>query len=220
MELAAVLLARAIAWVESHDLNPRGKVFYPDLVKALVSRYNFQKFPEKLEDFDEAKGVTFASGKLGSSVIEQVAVYTYGVALETRISTQESKRLLEEAFQWAAKELGLTFNPSMIKRWQYFSQLTFHSKAPLLRNHPALQRLAEGIAKGVREATGEALEYEVTTISLNYDQLTRKHPLGYLSIQRRENTPFSDNKYFSDAPLPTDTHIKVLEQFESDMSKT
>lgn len=218
MELAAVLLARASAWVESYDLNPRAKAFYPDLAKALVARYNFQKFPQKIEDFDETKGVVFAEGKLGNSVIEQVIIYTYGIVLETRSSTQESKRLLEDALQWGCKELGLIYNASMIKRWQYFSQLTFYSKAPLLGNHGALQRLAEGLTSSIRELTGESLKYEVTNFTLNYDQLTRKHPLGFLSIQRRENTPFSDNKYFSDAPLPTDTHMKLLEQFEADLS--
>ena len=218
MELAAVLSASAMAWVESNDLNPRGKVFYPDLVKAIVARYNFQKFPEKLEDFDESKGVTFTSGRLGDSVIEQVAIYTYGIVLNTRVSTQESKRLLEEALQWGSTELGLVYKPSMIRRWQYSSQVTFYSKVPLTGVHSALQRLADGVTKGVTEATGENLKYELTSLVIGYDQLARKHALGGFSIQRRDNTPFSDNKYFSDAPLPTDVHIKLLEQFEADLS--
>jgi len=218
MELAAVVLARASAWVESYDLNPRGKLFYPDLAKAVATRYNFQKFPQKIEDFDEAKGVVFAEGKLGNSVIEQVIVYSFGVVLETRISTQESKRLLEEAFDWASKELGLTYKPSMVKRWQYYSQVTFYSKAPFLGNLKATQKLAQAVTNHVAELTDEDLKYELTSLTLNYDQLTRKHPLGSFSIQRRENTPFSDNKYFSDAPLPTETHIKLLEQFEADLS--
>src|SRR5438046_4199776 len=107
MELAAVLSAVAMGWVETNDLNPRGKVYYPDLVKALVARYNFQKYPEKPEDFDETKGVTFASGRLGDTVIESVNVYTYGIALQTRVSTQESKRLLEEDLQWGCTEVRL-----------------------------------------------------------------------------------------------------------------
>jgi len=78
-------------------LNPRGAVFYPDLTKALVARYNFQKFPQKLEDFDESKGVAFGFGRLGDTVIEQLVIYTYGIVLDTRISTQESRRLLEES---------------------------------------------------------------------------------------------------------------------------
>src|SRR6266852_8945008 len=100
MDTVTVLSAAATVWVESNDLNPRGAVFYPDLAKAIIARYNFQKYPEKFEDFDETKGVSFASGKLGETVIERLAIYTYGISLETRVSTEESKRLLEEGLRW------------------------------------------------------------------------------------------------------------------------
>lgn len=218
MEVAAVLLARVAAWVEPIDLNPKAVVFYPDLVKAIVARYDFQQFPQKIEDFDESKGVTFTEGRLGKSVIERLTFYTYGIVLDTRASTHESKRLLEEGLQWGSKELGLVYKPSMIRRWEYSSQLTFYSNVQFTGIHLALQRLADSVSKSVAEVTGENLKYELTNLVVDYDQLKRKHPLGRFSIQRRENTPFSENKYFSDAPLPTDVHIKLLEQFEADLS--
>jgi len=218
MELESVLLARASAWVEPVDLNPRGGVFYPDLTKALVARYNFQKFPQKLEDFDESKGVTFAVGRLGDTVIEQLVIYTYGIVLDTRVSTQESRRLLEEAFEWGRKELGFVYKPAMVKRWQYASQVTFRSTAPMTGSNSAVGKLAASVAKVVADIMGENLKYDLAILSVDYDQLTRKHPLGRFSIQRRDNTPFSENKYFSDAPLPTDIHIQLLEQFEKDLS--
>lgn len=218
MELASVLLARALAWVEPIDLNPRGAVFYPELTKTLVARYNFQKFPQTLEDFDESKGVTFAVGRLGDTVIEQLVIYTYGIMLDTRVSTQESRRLLEEAFEWGRKELGFVYKPAMVKRWQYASQVTFRSTSPMTGANSAVGKLAASVAKGVADIMGENLKYDLAILSVDYDQLTRKHPLGRFSIQRRDNTPFSENKYFSDAPLPTDIHIQLLEQFEKDLS--
>jgi hypothetical protein len=218
MDSITVLSAAATAWVESNDLNPRGAVFYPDLVKAIATRYNFQKFPEKIEDFDETKGVAFIAGKLGKTVIERLTIYTYGLSLQTRVSTEESKRLLVEGLEWASKELGLVYKPDMTKRWHYYSQITFYSKLQLMATHSAFQQLADRVSKSLLEAIGENLKYELTACVVNFDQLTRKHPLGYFSIQRRENTPFSENKYFSDAPLPTDVHIKLLEQFEADLS--
>lgn len=217
MELAAIHLARAMAFVEPIDLNPKGKVFYPDLVKALVARYNFKKFPQNLEEFDETKGVTFAEGKFGNIVIEQLVVYTHGIVIDTRVSTQESKRLLNEAIEWASKELGLTNRT--VERWQYASQITFYSKFDLTSIHRATQRLANNLSENVSELVKENLKYELAVLMIDYDQLERKHPVGRFSIQRRENTPFSENKYFSDAPLPTDLHIKYLEQFEEDISK-
>lgn len=216
MKLAAIHLARAMAFIEPIDLNPKGKVFYPDLVEALVARYGFQKFPQKPEEFDETKGVTFGGGKFGNSVVEQLVIYLYGILLDTRSSTSESRRLLEEAIRWAGKELGLVDRP--IQRWQYASQVTFYSDAPLTSVHPAFRRLADGVAEAVSQLIGADVKYELSMISVDHDPLSRKHPIGRFSIQRRENTPFSKNKYFSDAPLPTDLHLKLLEQFEADVS--
>jgi len=218
MEIAAVLMARAIAWVESTELNPRAAVSYPDLIEAFVARYGFQKFPQKIEEFDETKGVTFLAGKLGDAVIEQLVIYTHGIILDTRNSTQQSKRLIEEGLQWASREAGLVYKPSFIKRWQYASQLIFYSNAPLSAIHPAFQRIADRLTGNVAEVTGEKLNYELVSFNVNYDQLNRKHPFGNFSIQRRDNIPFSENKYYSDAPLPTNLHIQLLEQFEADIS--
>jgi hypothetical protein len=218
MQLASVLLARAVAWVESHDLNPRGKVYYPAITEALVKRYGFAKFPVKPEDYDESKGISFVYGKDGDSIIEQVQIYTNGIVLETRSSTEDSRRLLERALEWAAKEIGLAYVPGMIKRWQYYSQLVFTSPLNLTASSPAFSNLAENINKSLRDLMGEDFRYETTSAQFNFDLLTRKNPLGAFSIQRRENIPFSDNKYFSDAPLSTETHIRLLEQFEKDLS--
>lgn len=217
MEVAAVHLARAVAMIEPIDLNPGGKAYYPDIASALVRRYNFQKFPQRPEEFDETKGITFAAGKFDRCVIEQVTIYPYGILLDTRVSTNESKRLLEDALQWGQKELGLA--KRQVTRWQYVSQLTFYSKVPITDAGMALQTLSDGVAKGVSQVTGESLHYEVTAIFVDYDQLTRKHPMGRFSIQRRENTPFSENKYFSDAPLATDLHIELLEKFEANLAR-
>ncbi|HEV2305969.1 MAG TPA: hypothetical protein VGR93_10650 [Candidatus Acidoferrales bacterium] len=201
------------------DLNPKGSAFYPDLVKALVSRYKFQEFPSSPADFDEAKGVRFALGKLGDSAIDQVVIYAYGIVLDTRASTAESRRLLEDALRWAAKELGLVYEASMIKRWQYASQVTFYSNVGLGTDCRAFRNLAENVQKSVQDVMREKLSYELTGLLVDYDQLERKHPLGRFSIQRRDNTPFSENKYFSEAPLPTDVHLRILEQFENELSQ-
>lgn len=219
MQLASVLLARATAWIEPVDLNPKGSAFYPEIAKALVARYKFQQFPSSAADFDETKGVRFALGKIGDSPIEQVVIYAYGIVLDTRTSTAESRRLLEDALRWAAKELDLVYDITMIKRWQYASQVTFYSDVGLDTQCRAFRRLTENVAKSVHDVMAENLTYELTGALIDYDQLERKHPLGRFSIQRRDNTPFSENKYFSDAPLPTDVHLRILEQFEADLSQ-
>src|SRR6266496_2195276 len=109
MKLAAILLARALAFVETYDLNPRGKVFYPELVQEIVKRYNFQKYPQNLEDFDESKGVVFVEGKMGDIVIEKFTIFDALLALETRSNTNDSQRIILDMLQWGQQKFGLTF---------------------------------------------------------------------------------------------------------------
>ena len=219
MELAAILLAKAMAFVEPVELNPKGAVATSAIIKAIVTRYGFQGFPQKPEDFDDTKGIAFTKGRFDGIDIDALTLFKFGIVLDTRTSTRDSKRLLEEAFQWSSKDLGFVYKPSMVDRWQYTSQLTFHSKVPLLGIHPAFQRLADALARSAEELVGDKLKYDVTALQIDYDELERKHPLGRFSIQRRENTPFSANKYYSDAPLHTDIHLKLLAEFEADNSR-
>ena len=197
MELKAVLLARALAWVEALDLSPHGEVFYPSLVEGLVKRYGFMGYPQKLEDFDEAKGVKFTGGRDGETVIEQVIIYTHGILLDTRYSTETSQRTLENAFEWGAKEFGLAYAPKTIRVWSYYSQVAFTSPVNLSFMHPALAHLCERMSDAVKDISGETLKYEPANLTINHDLLVRQHPYGNFSIQRRAAIPFSENEYFS-----------------------
>ena len=218
MQLSAVLLARVVAFIETFDLTPRGGVYYPDLVEALVRRYGFQKFPQRIEEFDETKGVEFLTGRDGDKVIERFVIWNTLLLLETRSSTDDSKDILERALSWGEKEFRLAYRPGMVKRWAYVSNITFETDFPLLASVSGpLRKLSLGTTNALAEAIGERLDYEPTVITLTHDQLARKYGLAGLTIQRRVDAPFSDNKYFSEAPLPTQTHIHLLEAFEADV---
>src|SRR5260370_38167091 len=133
MEITAIMLARAIAFVEVQELNPKGQAFYPDIVAALVQEFNFQVYPTKPEDFDEAKGISFADGKFSEGTIDKVQIFTHGILLDTRVSTDVSAALLHDTLVWAKSELGLHFEDRMIKRKAVASQLTFESDMKMAR---------------------------------------------------------------------------------------
>jgi hypothetical protein len=218
VKLSAIMLARAIALVETSDLNPRGQVFGPDLVRALVERYNFQKFPQTPDEFDEGKGVEFITGKAGTTVVEKFTVWRAGLGLETRSSTDDSKQILEGMLEWGAERFGLAYTSGMIKRWMYVSNVTFYSNVPLLAllSDP-LAKLSRRTSESLSQILGERIEYETVMVTVHHDVLTRKFSPAPFSIQRRVETPFADNKYYSEAPLPTDVHIELLREFEADV---
>jgi hypothetical protein len=217
LQLSAIILARALGYIELFDLSPRGKTFFPDIVPEIVKRYNFQKFPKTPEELDESKGVEFLEGKAGNKVIQKFAVWSTLLVVETRSNTAESKQILEDILAWGAEKFGLNYKPGMIKRFAYVSTLTFHSDAPILGASPALNKLAATTSEAVSEIWQEPIRYDPTVVTIGHDPLTRKYGIASLTIQRRAEARFSENKYFSEAPLPTDLHLKLLEQYEKDV---
>jgi hypothetical protein len=64
---------------------------------------------------------------------------------------------------------------------------------------------------------GQTVTYEPTALLFNLDQSQSKLMPGVFSIERRADIPFSDKKYFSNAPLATRDHIELLKAFETSM---
>jgi len=219
MQLASVLLARYYALVQIEDLNLAGTVFYPELVSGLVERYEFQKYPTQPGDFDETKGIEFASGRWGETAIDKVVILNSGIYLDTSTNTDTSERLLLEALDWAVKNFRITFRREMIKRCVYLSQVTFYSGVPILALNPVLTKISNTITKEVTKSFGQQLEYENAAISMSYDQLATRLGTAAFTVQRREGVPFAENKYFSTAPVKTEIHLQLLEQLERECTR-
>jgi hypothetical protein len=106
----------------------------------------------------------------------------------------------------------------MIKHKQYVSDLTFYSNIKLLAAHKGLLNLQKGISEAATKTFKQPLAYDITRLDFDFDKIQKPLITAPFSIQRRGGVPFSDNKYFSEAALPTDVHIRLLEQFEADLA--
>jgi len=214
MQLLGVTLARVLAFVELTDLNPKGTVYYPDLVRALVEKLRFVKFPQRIEEFDEQKGVEFVGGTWAGTTVERVILYNNGILLDTRSSTDESERILGELLNWATAQFKLNYRPEMILRKWYVSNFTFYSDVPLLCPTLPLRNLANNVANAVEGVRGKRFDFQTTRIDIDIDKSDQQVAMAPFSIQRRNVAPFSENKYFSEAPLRTQTHLALLQQYE------
>jgi hypothetical protein len=215
LQLAAIINARTIGYIESFDLNAKGTIFFPEIVQEIAQRYHFQKFPKTLEEFDESKGIEFAEGKLGSRVIQKFVIWNTLLVVETRSNTTDSKQILEEMLVWGTERFGLNYRAGMIKHFAYVSDLSFYSELPLLSVSPTLTTLAAKTSKALGDIWGDPVQFEPINLTVGHDPMARKYAIAPFSIARRAETKFSENKYFSEAPLPTDTHISLLEEFEA-----
>jgi hypothetical protein len=219
MKLAAVLLAIVFYFVESVELNPRVSAYYPFLIGGLTERYQFKKVPQKPEDYDESKGIVLAVGKLGDKTIQQITIYSWGLTLDTASSTRDSEELLDEGITWATKEMRLHYSPEMIRRKLYVSQILFYSDAPLLSLNPVFDVVGNRISEEVSNNVKLPYRFQPNSIRFGIDPEEQRIPVQMFSIERRDATAFSEGKYFSAAPVSTDTHLSIIEEFERATTK-
>jgi len=206
-----------LAYIELADLNPKGKVFLPDLIKGIADRYKFQRLP-KFEE-REKEGLIFEEGKIGNKVIKKLTLFDALIVLETASNTSDSTQLIEELLLWGAAKFDLNYQPQSIKSFGYVNAVTFYSDTPILEANPALRKIADVTGEAVSEMRKEQLRYQTINITIGHDPMARKNPIASFIITRRAEAKFSENKYYSEAPLPTDMHIALLEEYEADMQR-
>jgi len=217
MHLEAVITARILAFVELASLNPRGRVFFPHVIAPIVERFSFQKYPTKPEDFDESKGVEFLDGYFNGVNVPKMTIYNNGFLVDTQSSSDDSEKILLETLEWAKKALGITFHPNMIYRRRYLSDIIVQTNAPILTAFGPIQKMNTTLMAMTEAILGERLRYDVTRLDVDFERYQRNAPIAPLTIQRRTDSAFSDNRYFSEAPLPTSLHLELLTQFEKDI---
>lgn len=215
LKLSAIVLSRVLAFIDAVDLSPKGDVNFQDLAKEIAKHYRFQKFPQTLEEHDLGKGIEFLNGRSGKRTITKFVIWPNALVLETHSTTDESKELIEELLKWGTERFGLAYQAGMIKHYAYLSDLSFYSDAPLLYVSPLLENIAAKTSKALSEIWEEQIHYEPIELKTGHDPLARKWGIAPFQITRRAEHKFSDNKYFSEAPLPTDMHISLLEEYEA-----
>jgi len=217
MKISAITGARIIALFELNDLYPYGGVSLARITPKVVERLDFKAFPVTKEQFDESKGVTFQDGLWNGLPVEKLTIYNDGIVLDANQNTTTSLRILREVLGWAGEELGLSVSERMFGRLRYVSSFAFYSEVPNLLSSSPVKRLADKLSSRVNPILGKSRAYEPVRIDIEFDRSDDKANTTGLSIQRRANATFEENKYYTQAPVPTDIHKELIEQFEMDV---
>ena len=220
MELSVIYNAKVFALFEVAELFSGRFDIFPKMIVSLVQRYNIRKPPQTIEELDFQKGIKFLYGQFEETPIDEIALWDNGIIIDTKTSAEKSEHILENMLTWGAEVWGLKYRPEMIKRKIYLSSVSFRSDVPLESINPQLRKLSERVTEIASKHVGHKLQFDVTQIGFYYDPTSTKLKLPFLTIERREDTPFSENKYYSSAPLPTDEHLKFLSDFEAILTGT
>ena len=214
MQSKLVNLARVLFLLPGGYELRTGRFSLLDATKALIDRYGFMKFPQTLEEWQSADGAKFLHGRHGETIISQLVLYGQGLAVDTEATTDESEQILLDMIQWGGAKFGITLPAPRRTDLAFISSITFVSDISLDWLHPALRVLGERVTSVASWRTHSA-RYETAGITLKVDDFNMKFSPAVFSIERRVDVKFSDNTYFSTAPMPTSEHVKALEQFET-----
>lgn len=219
MELNSIIFSR-IAWA-GRLVQPPGGVYMRHAVDAMREFGKFIEYPEKLEDFDLNRGVTFKHGIFSSEniqpdkiVIGEITIYINGLIVISQSPTEEMDVFIKELRKYMVQRLGVELELNSERGKNYTSHLeVVIEKAPPLTE--VEQRIGERINDCYSSYGFDTAPFEKSGFSFSLDAShIPNFPVPRFFIERRAGMPYSSNTYFSDASLATSDHLEVLEEFE------
>jgi hypothetical protein len=213
MELISVQRARSIWLFDTYDLNPRGKDIGSDLLDWLKDAYQFSKVPANQNDLDETKALYFAGGNFQVReeifISVELRVYTDGLVADTRSSTEDTDLFLSDILESVGKEFSLPYKPEIVRKKLYVSELTVKTDAKLAVLNPKLAKFAESLFAAI----GTKSPVELTSIGFWPDMVPNPSAPTF-RFERKWGAEFSENRYYSRAPLQTEKHRQILDELE------
>lgn len=215
MRLLHVHLARSIWLGDIRDFNPQGKSLYRVIWPFLTETYKFRKFPSLTESSDLTKGISFQDGEFQISQDElpiavNLTIYNDGVLADSSSSSEYSDMFLADVFHHFSEIFKMPPFQSVIRRRIYLSQLTVSTDKTLEVLNPKLKQLSKYLSAHVELDK----VFQLGGIHIWPDQVSRVNPSPFI-FERAINVPFSENKYFSTAPLQTKQHLELLDKLET-----
>ena len=83
-----------------------------------------------------------------------------------------------------------------------------------------LQPIADRLTKRASMDLKHPVVFEPSAILIGADLSQLKIGPSAFSIERRSETPFSENEYFSAAPLGTAEHLELISEVEAALAPT
>lgn len=220
MKLLSVQRARSIWLVNLVDLNPRGRNIL-SLIAPVIAKYKFIQFPAKPEELDLSKGINFVGGSFQKDPLNDIAIdltiFNDGFIADTRSSTEDSDSFLDDFLSWIAEEFGLVPYKKILRSKAYFNELWVKTDKSLNALNPKLEKFGKRLTSLIAGHDHHPILFETYGISF-WTNPTITFPPGPFKFERAENTPFSENRYYSAAPLQTNVHLEMLMELERILS--
>ena len=210
---------RILDLVPLEEFRPPQGVYLPDFVSAIAARYSFASVPSNLTEAAKS-GAKFETGKFmldGSPVaIKELAVYSDGLICEAH-DTRFADLVLDDFLKWATDTFKLQERLSPVRR-TYTSALVCIFEKSVEFGLGKLSTVCDLLSKALSDAYGWKYQYNLNRLAFTVDPMAIPHLRSTnFIIERRLQVPYSENRYFSIAPLKTEEHVKLLETIEREL---
>ena len=215
MELLNVIRARAVWLIYIQDMNPRGRNINPYIIDWLKNKYRFLKCPSSIYERNESGALVFSDGTFQSQSLADIsvdlAIYNDGFIADTRSSTKDTELFIEDALYSLVNDFGLVYRQEMLRKKLYVSELTLRTKYTVNNINPRMQEFIRKISSMIGADNPGFMEF--SSLGIWWDPAS---PNGQSNFQfeRTVGIPFSEQRYYSRAPLHTEDHLHLLDEFE------
>lgn len=217
MKNISIKLARSIWLCPIQDINPKGLRLDIILIPALLETYRFRTYPKTTEVHNLADGIKFGGGEFiiddEYPIDVSLTIYSDGIVVDTRYSTSKSNAFVEHIDHILSPIEKIQSIKSTVREKLYLSQIYFSSEMSLETINPKMRTISEYLSENVESNK----KFELGALSFWPDQYLNKNPTPF-TVERVAGEKFSENKYYSAAPLTTNKHLEIIEGLEKLLS--
>jgi hypothetical protein len=220
MKLLSVNLARSVWLGPLVDLNPKGISLFPLMFELLADTYKFKKLPSFPPPEEKPPaGFIFKFGEftvdgIANPIEVSLTIHSDGLVADTTSSTDYSNAFLADALTRLSQIIGTPDYETIIKKKIYLSQIYVSTDVSLDSVNRKFKPIIKYLTDNVED---HDKVFEVGGLSFWPDQTSKVNPAPF-RIERAVGVPFSEKRYYSEAPLPTDKHLELLDKLESILS--
>ena len=220
MKIVGHGLGSVVVLFPPEEIRPTRGLPITTVIYSIGDRYAFLQVPDLAKPISELdqEGYKFTDGTFvcgnENFTINEFTVYNDGISISS-YNTDTSELFFEDLMNWVREELE--FRPFVREPMKiYRSHITVRFDQPLSQVIKGFDKLSIALSTALEMHTELSMPVDLIRIGMGVDQskVGKLSPIPF-SLERRIGVSFDEEWYFSEAPFPSKTHIRLLEELES-----
>lgn len=217
MKLVSYEFGQVLQLVRMEEVRPISGVYLPDLFRAISERYRFVDGPSGTEQelvgsFKFANGVLERNGQ--TIAVSSLGVYSDGILVVCR-KTDDADLVVDDFISWLRGIIPLREPTTEVTR-RHTSHVVVTFDAPIECFIERFNAISHIYQEALEMDQHVKIRARLQRISFSAD------PLDGLSLQQtsfslepRSGVPFTENRYFSTAPMASAAHLRLLSNIDT-----